>query len=129
MDRKLLEFFNDEGEPELAVGKSFVRKLYEQTQGAVLASLLTLNMACDGSADVETSFVGSAPWIRTVSCKQLSGLTGIPKRMGDKHLFIRGKVWRFYRCGYQETFLCIGRAKYAAQCGYLLAGSDISKRQ
>ena len=60
-----LEFFNDEGEPELAVGKvPFVRKLYEQTQGCGIGITFDTSHVAQMGADVETSFAGLAPWIR-----------------------------------------------------------------
>ena len=81
-----LEFFNDEGEPELAVGKvPFVRKLYEQTQGCGIGITFDTSHVAQMGADVETSFASLAPWIRHLHLANSVSVNRSNPLFGDKH--------------------------------------------
>ena len=81
-----LEFFNDEGEPELAVGKvPFVRKLYEQTQGCGIGITFDTSHVAQMGADVEASFASLAPWIRHLHLANSVSVNRNNPLFGDKH--------------------------------------------
>lgn len=81
-----LEFFNDEGEPELAVGKvPFVRKLYEQTQGCGIGITFDTSHVAQMGADVEASFASLAPWIRHLHLANSVSVNRNNPLFGGKH--------------------------------------------
>lgn len=87
-----LEFFNDEGEPELAVGKvPFVRKLYEQTQGCGIGITFDTSHVAQMGTDVETSFASLAPWIRHLHLANSVSANRNNPLFGDKHPLFGGK--------------------------------------
>lgn len=81
-----LEFFNEEGEPELAVGKvPFVRTLYEQTQGCGIGITFDTSHVAQMGADVKTSFASLAPWIRHLHLANSVSVNRNNPLYGDKH--------------------------------------------
>ena len=81
-----LEFFNDEGEPELAVGKvPFVRKLYEQTQGCGIGITFDTSHVAQMAADVEARFASLAPWIRYLHLATSVSVNRNHPLLWDKH--------------------------------------------